>query len=147
RIHPTKTHKPRFLIVCDFVEQLLPNRSINHLLHMRRVAEEERQAEYVQLIDGRAESADADACELDGANLRLLDGLFFSTELHGWEHLDADAAVGRLLQFLAEVFHRNDSRITGRVDVRSLQFKLGLRKSPWNLRCSHCYTGEPQFDD
>ena len=56
--------RPACRIVGDLVEQFLADRAVDHLLHMRGVAEQERQVEDVEIVDHRPERADADAREL-----------------------------------------------------------------------------------
>jgi len=56
RIHPGEADEPGLVIGGDFVEELLADRAVDHLLHVRGVAEQERQIEYVEIVDHRARS-------------------------------------------------------------------------------------------
>jgi hypothetical protein len=69
----------------------------------------------------RADGADADAGELDGADLRLLDRLLLAAELHRGVHLQRQPAARRLTQFLVEVVDGDDRRIAGRMHVGGLE--------------------------
>ena len=86
--------------VGDLVEQLLADRAVDHLLHVRGVAEQEGQVEHVEVVDHRAERADADARELDGADLRLLDRFLLAAELHGGIHLHVSRPLVACSSFL-----------------------------------------------
>ena len=106
-----------------------PIGAVDHLLHVRGVAEQERQVEHVEVVDHRAERADTDARHRDRADLGLLDRLLLAAELHGGEHLHAQPAVGRLVELLAHVLHRDHGRIADRMDVRGLEHELLLRRA------------------
>src|SRR5438105_1431707 len=93
RIHEAQGDEAASRAVVDLVEQFLADRPVDHLLHMCRIAEQIRQVEDVELIDDRAEGADADARDLDRADLRLLDRLLLASKLHRRIHLQADVCV------------------------------------------------------
>ena len=78
----------------QLLEQLVADRTVDHLLHVRVVAEHERQIEHVEFGDERAHRPHADACDGKGAHLGLFDRFLFAAELHRRVHLDADAAAG-----------------------------------------------------
>jgi len=107
----------------------LADRAVDHLLHVRGVAEQERQIEYVEIVDHRPDRADADAGKLDGADLRLLDRFLFAAKLHGGVHLHAEPAVRRLFELLAEIFDGDDSRIAGRMDVRGFELRFASARA------------------
>ena len=113
----------------------------------RGVAEHERQVEDVELGHERAHRTDADARDLQGADLGLLDHLLLAAELHGGVHLDADAPVGGGLELLAHALHRLDGRIAERMHVRGLEHDLGLREGVGHPDCAHCQSGQSQFHD
>jgi hypothetical protein len=64
---------------------------------------------------------------LQGADLGLLDRLLFAAQLHRGIHLDAEAATGRLFEFLAHVFDRNHGGIACRMNVGGLEHHFLLR--------------------
>ena len=69
-------------MVGELLEHLVADRAVDHLLHVRVVAEHERQVEDVELGDQRAHRADADARDGKRADLRLLDHFLLAAELH-----------------------------------------------------------------
>ncbi len=107
----------------------LTDRTVDDLLHVLGVAEEERQVEDVEVGNDRPQRPDADPGELQGADLRLLDRLLLAAELHRGIHLDADAAAGRRFELLAHVLDRLDGRVALGVHVRGLQHRRWLRPS------------------
>ena len=113
-------------MVGQLVQQLRADRAVDHLLHVRDVAEHERQVEDVELRHQRSHRADRDAGDLQGAELGLLDHLLLAAELHRREHLDREAAVGGGLELLAHAHHGFDRRIAERMHVGRLQHHLGL---------------------
>ncbi len=126
-IHPAQADQSRLVVVGDLVEQLGADIAVDHLLHMRGVAEQERQIEHVEIVDHRAERAARNAGELDGADLRLLDGFLLAAELHRRVHLHAEPPLGRGFKLFAEAFDRGDRRIACGVDIRRLERQLLLR--------------------
>ena len=126
-IHPAQADEPGLGIIGDGIEQLLADRAVDHLLHMRGVSEQERQVDDVERIDHRAKRADADPRHCERADLGLLDRLLLAAELHGGKHLHGEPPVGRLVELLAKVFHRDDGGIAGRMDIRGLEHELLLR--------------------
>ncbi len=126
-IHPGERDEPGIAVAGHLVEQFLTDRAVYHLLHVRGIAEQKRQVENVEIIDHGPERADADARDLDGADLGLLDRLLFAAKLHRGEHLHAQPAIGRLFELLAEVLHRHHGWISGRMHVRRLEDELLLR--------------------
>ena len=124
-------------MVGELLQHLLADRAVDHLLHVRGVAEHERQVEDVELRHDRAHGADADAGDLQRAHLRLLDHLLLAAELHRGIHLDADAAVGGGLQLLAHAHHGLHRRVAERVHVGGLEHELGLGGS--GQQAPHAY--------
>ena len=103
-----------------------PIGAVDHLLHVRVVAEHERQVEHVELGHQRSHGTDADARDLQRADLRLLDHFLLAAELHRRIHLDAEPAVAGGLEPLAHAhdgFHR---RIAQGMHVGRLQHHLLL---------------------
>ena len=127
--HPAQADQVRGRMIGELLEHLVADRAGHDLGHVVRVAEHERQVEGVELGHQRSHRAEADARDLQRADLGLLDHLLLAAELHRGEHLDADAAVGGLLEPLAHAHHGLDRRIAERVHVGGLehQFRLGLR--------------------
>ncbi len=127
-VHPAQAHQPGLGIVGDLVEQLLPDRPVDDLLHVRRVAEEIWKVEDVEIVDDRAERAHADPRQRQRTDLRLLDRFLFSPELHRRIDLHGDPPAGRGLELLAHAGDGRDRGITFRMDVRSLEHHLLLRQ-------------------
>jgi hypothetical protein len=113
-------------MVRELLEELVADRAVDHLLHMRVVAEHEGQVEDVELGNQRTHRADADARDGERADLRLLDHLLLAAELHRRIDFDAEAAVGLLLELLAHPFDRLDGRVAERMHVGRLEDHLGL---------------------
>jgi hypothetical protein len=120
-IHPAQADEPDLRIGRDLVEQFMTDVAVDHLLHMIGVPEQERQVEDVEIGNHRPERADADAGQLDRAQLSLFDRLLLAAQLHGREHLDGEPAAGRLLELLAHADHDFDRGIAERMHVRRLQ--------------------------
>jgi hypothetical protein len=80
-----------------------------------------RNGEDIEIRNHGPERADADARQLDRAQLGLLDRLLLAAELHGREHLDGEPAAGRLLELLAHADHGFDRGIPQRMNVRRFQ--------------------------
>jgi len=116
----------RLRIGADFFQQFIADRAVDHLPHVRLVAEDERHVEDVQLVDHRPERADRDARDLQRADLRLLDHLLLAAELHLRIHLQREAAVGRFLELVAHAHDRLDRGIAQRMHVGSLDDHLLL---------------------
>ena len=138
RIHPCEADQIGRRVVGDLVEQLLADRAVDHRLHMRGVAEQERQAEDVEVRDHRSERADTDPDQRDRADLRLLDRLLFAAELHRGVHLNAEAAVGRLGQRRAHVLDGLNRRIALRMNVGRFEDELVIGRG------KRCRTGHDQ---
>ncbi len=113
-------------MVGQLLEHFVADRAVDHLLHVRVVAEHEGQIEDVELRNERAHRADADARDGKRADLGLLDHLLLAAELHRRVHLDADAAVARRFEFLAHRHDRLDGRIAERMHVGGLEHELLL---------------------
>src|SRR6516225_9537663 len=64
------------------------------------VTKRERWIEDVEIVHDRPQCAHTDARQLQGADLGLLDRLFFDAELHRGVHLDAEPLPGRRLELL-----------------------------------------------
>ena len=97
------------------------------MLHVLGVAEHIRQVEHVEIVYHRAERADGNASERDGADLRLFDRFLFAAELHRRIHGDRETALGGVRQFLAEALDRGDGRIAGRMHVGGFEHQFLLR--------------------
>jgi hypothetical protein len=125
-IHPGEPDQPRLRIGADLLHQLLADRTVDHLPHVRHVAEDEGHVEDVELVDDGADRADRDAGELQRPDLGLLDHLLLAAELHRREHLDREPAGGRGLQLLAHALDRLDGGVAEHVHVGGLQHLLLL---------------------
>jgi len=125
-IHPTQPDQPRGGVLGQLLEQLVADRAVDYLLHVRVVAKHERQIEHVELGNQRAHGADADARDGKRPDLGLLDHLLLAAELHRGEHLDADAAVGGGFEFLAHALDRFHGRIAERMHVGGLEHEFLL---------------------
>ncbi|MCY1530351.1 hypothetical protein D9M68_655350 [compost metagenome] len=93
---------------------------------MCSVAEDKGHVEHVYIRYHRADSAEADARHLHGADLHLLDHFFLGAEHATGKHLELEFAVAGFLDFLAHVFLGNHGRVAGRVDFGDLQGHVGL---------------------
>ena len=128
-VHPAQADQAGGRMVGQLLEQLVADRTVDHLLHVRVVAEHERQVEHVDLRHDRAHRADADARDRKRADLRLLDHLLLAAELHRRIHLHAQPAAGRCFELLAHAHDRLDRRIAERMHVGRLQHELLLGES------------------
>ena len=124
-VHPAQRHQPG-RAGADLVQQLLADRAVDDLAHVRLVAEDEGHVEHVHVRHHRADHAQRNARDLDRAELHLLDHFLLAAEHAAREHLQLDAALRARFELLAHVLHRDDGRVAGRVGVGSLE-REGLR--------------------
>jgi len=119
--------------------EVLADRAVHHLFGMRRVLEQERHVDDVDVVDDRAQRAGADAQELDCADLGLLDGLLLAAKLRRRIHLDRQAPAGCSLEFFAEAFGCRHRWVAGRLHVGGLEGGFGLCRCAgqrWQTRSS-----------
>src|SRR5690606_16617129 len=107
--------------VGDGVEDFLTDLAVDHLAHVLDVTEHERHVEDVGGRHHRANRAEADAGQLDGADLGLFDHFLLGTQHAACEHARLDFTIAGGFQFLAEVLHGDYGRVAGRVDFGNLQ--------------------------
>ena len=134
-------------MVGELLEHLVADRPVHDFLGVRRISENERQVEHVELRHERAHRTDADAGDLQGADLRLLDHLLLAAELHGGVHLDADARIGGGCELLAHALHRLDGGIAEGMHVGGLQHDLGLGEGSGNPDRTHGQSRQTEFHD
>src|SRR5262249_1900209 len=125
-IHPAKADQA-LAAVRHFVEQVLTDLPVDHLLHVSCIAENVRQVEDVKFVDHRTERADRNARKSDCTDLRLLDSFRFAAQLHRRIHRDAESAVGGFLELLAEVLNSHHSWIAAGMNVGGFENQLLLR--------------------
>jgi hypothetical protein len=129
-IHPGETDEPGRRMIAEFLQELVAELSVDHLLHVGAVAEHEGEIEHVEFGNHRSHRSDADARDRQGADLSLFDHLLLAAELHRRIHLDAEAPLRGLLELLAHVHDGLDRRVAERVHVARLENHLLLAWAP-----------------
>ena len=147
RVHPTETNEAGLRFAANFGQQLVANCAVDDLFHMRAVAEHKGHIEDVHVIDHGTDGTDRDAGNLQCTDLRLLDHLFFTAELHGRIHLNRQAAVGCRFELFADRLNRCNRRIAERMHVGRLHHHLGLCRGVSDTEARCCCGRSRQLQD
>ena len=84
------------VLVGETLEEVLPDRAIEHRMGVRGAAEQERDVEHVGIREGGGQPGTGDESQIDAAKLHGFDDLHLAAKRRVGELLDADAATGGL---------------------------------------------------
>src|SRR5690606_14002073 len=149
-IHPAKADQLGGGVGRNLVQHFPADLAIDHLAHMLFVTENEGHIEDVELLDDGAYRADADASQLQGTELSLLDHFLLAAKLHGGEHLHRNSPVRCSFELFAHADDGFDRGIAERVNVGCFEDDLVLRQRGKTARSAEAgsrHRGNTDFDD
>ena len=128
-VHPAQADQPGGRMVGELLQHLVADRAVDHLLHVRVVAEHERQVEDVELRDDRAHRADADARDRSAPTCACSIISFSPPSCIDGYIWMLSRPLRRALELLAHAHDRLDRRIAERMHVGRLEHHLALREA------------------
>ena len=96
---------------------ILADRAVHHFVHLRGIAEDERQANDQRLRHQIVQRRGVHPGDVDDAEAGLLQRILFIAQLAGMKHLNPDTAARAFLDQLAHELHAFDGRVAIGVDV------------------------------